>query len=268
MENGIERKGSTMEQDKIKAFIEKYEYLYYEPCSLDEDLRHKYFHKTDVTKEDYIKAKQKVGIYDLKPTDFNVEENIMCLLKNNHYNHIALAWKAGKLLWDDENKELNFGEFDKEEEYFNGYRARIDRKTFIDYCNELKNNKDSIIDLIEKKDWKSAYDKAQINLPKGIGPVNIINAMFFISGGKAPIYDSFVHKATRSLLFGIAPCKIYMGVNPNKEKTDDVILMYCEYMMLLEKLFGGIINNSNMYIPRELDRALWVYGHSDQYFEV
>ena len=56
-------KWRAMENNRIEEFIEKYEYLYYEPCSLDEDLRHKYYHKTDVTQEDYINSKQKVGTY-------------------------------------------------------------------------------------------------------------------------------------------------------------------------------------------------------------
>ncbi|MBR6444064.1 MAG: hypothetical protein IKS63_01390, partial [Firmicutes bacterium] len=101
--------------------------------------------------------------------------------------------------------------------------------------------------------------------PKNIGPVYIINAMFFVSGGKAPIYDAFAHKAVRSLVMDIAPSEVYLGGNPDKNETKNVVLMYQEYMTLLKKVFSCTFKDktqNDMFISRELDRALWVYGHS------
>lgn len=41
--------------------------------------------------------------------------------------------------------------------------------------------------------------------------------------------------------------------------------MYREYMIILDKIFKDFSKEKNingMFISRELDRALWVYGHS------
>lgn len=102
--------------------------------------------------------------------------------------------------------------------------------------------------------------------PKNIGPVYIINALFFLTGGKAPIYDVFAHKAVKALLLNISPSEVYMGGNPDKHDIDNVTAMYLEYILLLKMIFKDevkIKGKDDMFISRELDRALWVYGHSN-----
>jgi hypothetical protein len=53
------------------------------------------------------------------------------------------------------------------------------------------------------------------------------------------------------------PKEVFVGAAPDKTELDKVLAMYKEYVFLLEQVFG--YSNSE----RELDRALWVYGHAD-----
>ena len=223
------------------------------------------------------------GLTGLNETDYDAEQEIIKLYQAGKYDVWALAWKAGKVCCNSERQLAFADKFEKDNGYSIGERGSIVLKeSFDDYLGRLNGIKTQIIDVIKSKNPKrfsTAYAMAMFpyrkekekksNTPTNFGPVNIINALFFISSGAAPIYDSFAHKAVRALAMNIAPKNVFMGANPDKTDTESVMRMYGEYMCLLKKLFPEYIykDGSNEFIPRELDRALWVYGHSDRAWE-
>lgn len=223
------------------------------------------------------------GLTALSGTDYDAEQEIMKLYHDGKYDVMALAWKAGKVCHNSEKQLFFADKFEKDNGYSIGKRGNIVLKeSFDDYLKRLNGIKSEIKKVIESKGpmcFSKVYDMAMFphpieqnkksNTPTNFGPVNIINALFFISSGAAPIYDSFAHKAVRALAMNIAPKSVFMGANPDKTDTESVIRMYGEYMCLLKKLFPEYIykDGSNEFIPRELDRALWVYGHSDRAWE-
>ncbi len=53
----------------------------------------------------------------------------------------------------------------------------------------------------------------------------------------------------------MSPSEVFVGEAPDKTNIDEVIVMYNEYCYYLQEVFGRI------NIDRDVDRALWVYGH-------
>lgn len=228
-------------------FIKKYEELYFN----DSVNRNK-------------KVKDRLGINQLNGSDRRAENEVMQLLKSSTFNKDAMAWKAGRIGWVD--NRLTTINFEKNGDYLNGFGGHIEQKAFEVFCEYLcKNskNKGIINGYVKEEKWKEAYGLAVEKAPKNMGPVYILCALFFLTAGKAPIYDAFAHKAVKALWLGIAPSEVYLGENPEKKNVDQVVAMYKEYVLLLKKVFEKEINTGDMFISRELDRALWVYGHSN-----
>lgn len=251
----------------VKKFIKKYEKYYF--GAIEDSIREEigYLNTVDESMEQYIvEEKLKKGIYD--------EE--------------TLAWKAGRIKCISNDKSEN----EKETYYLNGYGNHISKKDFSEYLDYINTTMDELREIgsifdkddghiwkmeeYKKIDWEESYriiagEKILSNetprFLKGFGPVNVINAMFFLSRGKAPIYDSFAHKAVRALVWDINPSRVYMGDSPDRRDVHKVVIMYTEYISLLEKVFHDYIGNDNMFIPRSVDRALWVYGHSKTKYE-
>lgn len=245
-------------EEQTSLFIQRYAHLYFKP-NKDEEAKYK-----EELKAVHIKKM-------LNYTSDKAEKYAMSLLENGEYNEYALAWKAGKLDLNEKDKPCYTG-FEKDGAYIIGERSlEVNKAEFESYLRFLNDNKAVIVASIEKEDIRNAYKTAlrlkpkstKSEVPKNLGPVNIINALFFISKGKAPIYDSFAHKAVRALAMGLAPNKVYLGLNHGRTEIASVELMYDEYMSLLKKLFPEYIYRKGRkeFIPRELDQALWVYGH-------
>ena len=247
-----------------KTFINKYEHLYYDPLTCPN------IDNGDVNKkviEKYKTELNELGINSIngKGTDYYAEQYVVDnLLKCSVFNKVALAWKAGKVLYKD-GIIITADSFEKESYYTNGYGGHIPKNEFYEYCKAL--DKSEIKEMVENGDWKGAYNAVNAKPATNIGVVYNINTLFFLSGGKAPIYDAFAHKAVKALVLGISPSEVYLGENPSKDSVDKIIALYKEYMILLNIVFPDEINisdNNNMYISRELDRALWVYGHANK----
>lgn len=255
-----------MKKIDIDTFISHYGIIYYDPTSCPDEFKWRYYNSKDVTTDDYKKRiKNDLGISKINGTNYYAEEEISKLLSEKVFNECSLAWKSGKVDW--ENGELKTVNFDKGDHYINGYGGEIEKDEFKKYCEHLEENKDFINDRVNKGEWKDAYSKAKDNAPKNFGTVNIINSLFFITGGNAPIYDKFAHKAVKALLLGISPKDVYYRDIPSKDEVDSVIAMYTEYMLLLKIVFKDFFENKKKgeaFIPRELDMALWVYGHSQK----
>ncbi len=182
------------------------------------------------------------------------------LLDEGVFNEYALAWKSGKLTWNNTISEFEFKDsFVQENSYLNGYGSPINIDDFNEWCASL-NTIDNNSLILENKTRK--YKEIYENSPKNIGPVYIITALFFKSRGRFPIYDQFAHKAIRALALVLNPDEIYLGDNPSKSNVKKVMCMYNEYITLLDKVFPNEINtDGDLFISRPLDQALWVYGH-------
>ena len=263
----FERKGERILEPKIidiDDFIRRYEYLYFEPKSYLKNCEYRKYNSI----EDYKKRIIQLGIHNLNGTDYNAEEIIVeKRLKLGKFDKIALAWKFGKIQYID-GKVKPTDDFKKEDNYIEQRGKQININAFEEYCMDIRSKQKSIIEYVGNENWEEAYKAVASNSPTYIGPVYNINSLFFLSAGKAPIYDQFVHKAVRSLLLGIAPSDVFVGGVSDKKEYSKVTVMYQEYILLVKKLFSDYINRDNMFIPRELDRALWVYGHSTKQYNM
>ena len=248
---------------KTEDFINRYEYLYYNPLTCCDSFIKKHYSKSSVSVKDYRRKQESIlGINNLNGTDYNAEQIIVeNWLKRKSFDEIALAWKFGKIK-SDNSIVIPTDEFIKDNNYIEQRGKQININAFKEYCIDIRSKQNSIIKYVENENWKEAYKAVAENSPTNIGPVYNINSLFFLSAGKAPIYDQFVHKAVRSLLFDIAPSDVFIGGVPDKKEYSEVTVMYQEYIFLLKKLFSDYINTDDMFIPRKLDRALWVYGHA------
>lgn len=101
----------------------------------------------------------------------------------------------------------------------------------------------------------------------GLGPVYSVTLLYFLSRGRYPIYDQFAKRGLMAIDEGVAPRKKTLNPselpNVDKDKIGDAILgdgtSYREYagrIHEIEKEIEGCgLKN------RDLDRALWTYGH-------
>lgn len=220
---------------------------------------------------DTEKDSKELGISrSLNRTD-REDENfiIQTYLECGEINSDVVAWKAGKyrgkseIDWKWDGKNGYGGKIEEAE--LNAYMEYLREKTQIvseaergiDYLKDGKHRE--AIEEIQNAYKDMLGDKI---VPDNIGPVYIINLLFFLTKGKAPIYDQYAHKAVRALGYDVSPALIYIGENPDKHSAKKVVEMYYEYLLLLKNVFGGDVfkpveNNDD----RKLDQALWVYGH-------
>lgn len=193
----------------------------------------------------------KINIRNTTPR--SIEEYIENKLRQGIIDVSIVAWKAGTLDFNTQKPKLKNGN------YLNGYGKIIIKDRLEEYLNSI--DKAVVKKALENNDLEKAYSYLLHNVPNNFGSVYIINLMYFISQGKCPIYDRFAHKALKALFFNVAPCEVYVGPAPAKSSIKDVINMYREYIALLKIVFG------KSCISRDLDRALWVYGHNDIKYE-
>ena len=97
-----------------------------------------------------------------------------------------------------------------------------------------------------------------LKLPgKGFGPTNKLAIQFFITRGSEPIYDVYAHKGALAIdqnLSTVPPGQPVAGYNPIQTWSD-----YQDFKCLLRRI--GLQASGGMFVSRDDDRALWVYGH-------
>ncbi len=118
-----------------------------------------------------------------------------------------------------------------------------------------------------KLSWQSLMKKLDVIIGGfyGLGPVYLITLMYFISRGTYPIYDQFAMMALTAIHEGVKPGgKIpYKGLPSVKEllENDDPVFGYQRYIDLLNAVFSEEELFRDGKPCRDVDRALWVYGH-------
>ena len=220
--------------EQQKAFIEEYEQLY------DSKSNNK---RSDIPK--------------LNTTEKAVEKYIENKLAFGLVDQYVVVWKTGRL----KENDIDNDDFLSQGGYSNGYGKTIDGEQLRTYLSELKSEEIKKIiapsDLLNHRDvLEKCFELAKENVPDNFGSVYLINVLYFLSKKKVPIYDKFAHTAVKALYFEESPSNIYVGDAPSKKDTHKVINMLIEYMWYLNEVFGTYT------IERDLDRALWVYGHT------
>lgn len=88
----------------------------------------------------------------------------------------------------------------------------------------------------------------------------IITLLYFISHGQYPIYDRFAWKAIQAICDDKKPGDVINALElpaKNTRAFDTVFDTYMiPYIEKLKSVFGATYQES-----RDVDRALWVYGH-------
>jgi len=91
----------------------------------------------------------------------------------------------------------------------------------------------------------------------GLGPTNKLAIQFFITHGSEPIYDVYAHKGALAIdqnLSTVPPRQPVAGYKPVQTWGD-----YQDFKCLLRRI--GLQACGGMFVSRDDDRALWVYGH-------
>ncbi len=212
------------------------------------------------------KVKSSNGKPVIKSSEF-IENEIDELLKSgikdeNDIIHIV-AWKTGKIKHSDSEKTKKFifhsdWSIDEKNKVYNikRYGEEFDISNLAKF---IVSNVDRLYKQ-SKSEPQEVINKLKNNSPDGIGTVYLITLLYFISRGEYPIYDRFAKIAIDAILFDKKPydyVKYSELPNKNDKKFSQVINNYKkEYVDKLKEVFGD-----NYKSNRDIDRALWVYGH-------
>lgn len=171
-----------------------------------------------------------------------------------------LAWKIGKIKHGESESASEFRyakDWDRAKDFdVTRYGRKFDIEKIANYMVE------NIIDLEHeaKTNPQNVLDKLNQNGIWGLGSVYLVTLLYFISRGRYPIYDRFAMMAVDAISNstkpgGIVPCHKLPGKGEKGFSTtmQDHIQ---PYMTKLEGIFG-----SEYQRTRDIDRALWVYGH-------
>lgn len=214
----------------------------------------------------------------------NVENYITNKLDQGILDKYVVAWKASRLVATCKkgpilsDEDLDLSKFEDSDSYKNGYGRKINKQLLDKYLEDLNNvDVEKELDGFENFEFnhkvacfsnlygtfleKMPMDKKGKKLPN-FGTVYVINLIYFASKGILPIYDQFAHKAVKALYADVSPSDIYVGEAPEKKNEKAVTALYREYLWLLDKVFG------DTSISRNVDQALWAYGHAKSKYNI
>ena len=172
----------------------------------------------------------------------------------------VIAWKIGSI----KHKESTKGKivyYDKNNPTKTWHGAPI----LIDGEDGLFCKVESVRNVWETKPTKALE---MLKEQDGIGPVYAITILYFLSQGEYPIYDQFAHFALMGIKCGESPEKrkftdkdrekeIDMVNITKKNSLTDIFNNYIEHY--IDRL--NCIFKDQWKHDRDVDRALWVYGH-------
>lgn len=195
------------------------------------------------------------------------EETIERILKNGIKEPVdiykILAWKVGKIRHaasDDANRIIYAANWiNAENGLVKNYRYHLDMRMFAEHIIANIDNLErlSVTNPQAVLNWLRNGD---IPAPKGIGTVYLITLLYFISRGRWPIYDRFAMMALVAISDEKKPGESVSFLDlPDKysDEYDDVMdICNRTYISKLTSIIGENYNQN-----RDIDRALWVYGH-------
>lgn len=226
---------------------------------------------TGLNKDDFIKTYGESYFLNTKRLVPRISQNsvfaeneIERLLKNGIRTNTdvmhVLSWKIGKINHRDTDAKQKF-EYHKDWQFaeqlnVKRYGKDFDVKGFINYITSNIN----FLEKTAKTDPQEVLNLLNKNSPPGIGTVYLITLLYFISKGTYPIYDRFAMKAIDAVLNEATPGSPIQYKELPEKKSKQFGKIMCdnmsEYICKLEKIFGTEYQSN-----RNIDRALWVYGH-------
>ena len=192
----------------------------------------------EISREDFIDIYSTIYYFLV---DKRKEDNIDEMLKENHslteYDIITfLRWKVG----DKKNNERKI---------ITNYGTKIDIFSVKRLHSNISSNSFS--------DERASYEAILDNKVYNLGPVYILSLVYLYSKGEQPIYDKFSDIALTAITKDIAFREtVKYDDMPGKTSIDAVMKQYGDFK---EKL--NIVFKDSWKTNRDIDRALWTYGH-------
>ena len=204
------------------------------------------------------------------PSNLNIADEVFEIEINDQinagiYNSSSITWKLNGNRPTDYGIRYRF--YDYSNANMNTFCSNVSTRyhqSNLHNCDFSFGNLSTILECFSEFFTEITNYSRENSLPGDkYGLVQTINAIFFLTRGKLPIYDQFAHKAIRALSEELKPNDVYIGSNPNKNEISKITKMYKEYLLLLNREFPYEIYETEEfpYISRQLDQALWVYGH-------
>lgn len=191
-----------------------------------------------------------------------VEDEIDRLLKEGIKSKLdvvhILAWKIGKIKHLESDNQFVYAKDWANAEKFD---VTLRKEKFdIDKMAEY------IVGNFEALEEKATHDPQGVLRDlnsvgvAGIGPTYLLTLLYFISKEKYPIYDQFAVMAADAIVADIEPgnrVEYRFMPDKNSETFDTIMQEYmAPYIQKLNDIFGDAYQKS-----RDIDRAIWVYGH-------
>lgn len=200
----------------------------------------------------------------LSPNSHCTENEIDRLLKQGIKVKIdvvhILAWKLGKINHKESEKS---GEF----EYASDWKraedfdvARYGKPFEIERIAEFICDNIGELEGQSEKNAQTVLNRLRDEKFYGLGSVYLITLLYFISKGHYPIYDRFAQMALGAILKGVKPGDIvqYAELPEKSSRAFSGIMAHemSEYIKQMHDVF-----KDEYMADRDIDRALWVYGH-------
>lgn len=191
-----------------------------------------------------------------------------------------LAWKIGKIKhlkctnesafkYSDDWKNLKYDNKGK----LNNNTVKLRSTTLeIKAISEYVSDADNLAkwkEMVNSGNWFEVLKDLQEKKWSGLGTVYCITLLYFISGGEYPIFDQFVDKALDAICE--QKCKFpnanknYIPLQSELPKKDSYLekfkIRYTNYCENINKIKCQLSEEYRDPKNRDLDRALWVYGH-------
>ena len=206
------------------------------------------------------------GVSKRNQTDRTVEMRVMKILesgiKGTEDVYDILAWKTGRIKQQKYSDDMPF-------EYYKGCsRAEYELKVRGNSIPNLHNYAERVLRMAPEIKTRASsgnldkvFELLLSDAPTGIGAVYAITLLFFLTKGEQPIYDQY---AMRALVDMTQYSSTYYHDLPQRGTNGEISRSYIKklteeyskYKGLLEQHFGDTYQRC-----RDIDRALWVYGH-------
>ena len=211
-------------------------------------------------------------VYGVTQSCRYVEDEIDSILETGINNKIdimhILAWKIGRVKHSETNKHWNNekkwyyykGCENTEEGFIQTSRGKeINCNNFANFI--LYNLPKFEKDVIENRP-QEILNALRDNSPEGIGTIYLITLLYFISKGKYPIYDRFADLAIQAIIQKEKPGTKLNHKEPVTKGDNKFDTIYIDTIKPFSKRIEKAFHSYDKYLKnRDLDRALWVYGH-------
>ena len=92
---------------------------------------------------------------------------------------------------------------------------------------------------------------------RGIGSVYALTILYFVTKGNCPIYDKYADLALRAIVAKPSQFPSVLAYEELSSNVEKAYERYKEYEGLLQDVFGKEAYRKS----RDIDRAVWTYGH-------